>query len=163
MAEIFGDHAIIEPLNGTMTGPEAPIVSSRHECGNRAPYWLSAVLLLELALGGCGILSSSTQPACDSDNQGVKRSSSDSSIVRSLRRQLNEKEYLVTKLQSRLNAFEQAAEDSPPVQALRRELDEKEEHITKLQSRLNALKLIEEDRQKRKSFRHRRATIIPPK
>jgi outer membrane lipopolysaccharide assembly protein LptE/RlpB len=62
-----------------------------------------------------------------------------------------------------LKAFEQSAENSPPVRALRRQLEERDEHIVKLQSRLNVLKLIEEDRQKRKHFRHRRATITQPK
>ena len=136
--------------------------SSQHASGNHVPCWMSAVLLLGLTLGGCGILSSSTQSTCVAEQRGAGRSPEGSRVVRALRRQLNEKEQHVEKLESRLKAFEQSAENSPPVQALRSQLEERDEHIVKLQSRLNALKLIEEDRQKRKHFRQRRATITQP-
>ena len=163
MAERLTGHAMTVPSKGIQTGSGEDGISSNHECGNHVPRWISAILLLGLALGGCGILSSSTESACVVEQRGAGRSPESARVVRTLRRQLNEKEHHVEKLESRLKAFEQSAEHSPPVQALRRQLEERDEHIVKLQSRLNTLKLIEEDRQKRKHFRQRRATITQPK
>jgi len=122
---------------------------------------LAAVLLSGIVLNGCETISPSAKPSCVSDAQAVELSTGGSTVVRSLCRQLGEKEHRITVLQSRLKAFEQSAEDSRSMQALRRQLSEKEEHIAKLQARLHALKLIEEDRQKRQKLRQRRATIIP--
>jgi len=123
------------------------------------PHRVAMSVVCVLALSGCETISPSAKPVCST----AELSAADSATVQSLRRQLGEKEQHITKLQSRLNASEQSAENSPIVQTLRDQLSEKEEHITKLQSRLNALKLIEQDRQKRQTFRQRRATITPPK
>ncbi|MDH5641157.1 MAG: hypothetical protein OEY28_07675 [Nitrospira sp.] len=130
------------------------------KCGSvMRPHWLATSVLCVLALSGCETISPSAKPACSS----AELSAAESATVQSLRRQLGEKEQLITKLQSRASTSAESTEDPSAIQALRQKLSEKEEHITKLQSRLNALKLIEQDRQKRQTFRQRRATITPPK
>ena len=79
----------------------------------RRALWhgLATSLLWALTLSGCGILTSSSPPPCALAANTRDASAADSRIVRSLHRQLQEREKRLTELQFRLDALKRIDQD----------------------------------------------------